>query len=162
MSDPAVGACAPVAFRATHRNLLPVYKTSRSTGADICSRVDIKLPPFKTIKVATGVFFDHAHPAMQNHHLTKDLYDVQVRLRSSWGLRGLVQPNAPATIDLDYQDEICVLLLNTKNYEIEITKGTPIAQIIINLAFRAANADVLKQQRNGGFGSTDTQGTRHD
>jgi dUTP pyrophosphatase len=67
----------------------------------------------------------------------------------------LSQPNAPATIDLDYRDEICVLLFNPKNLDFHITRGTRIAQLVISLAFRGANLPVSLDERVGGFGSTD-------
>jgi dUTP pyrophosphatase len=151
----AIGATAPIAFRATHSDLLPIYKTSHATGADVCARVDTVVAPFKTTKVPTGVFIDHGHPAMASYMQHKTLYDVQLRLRSSWALRGLIQPNAPATIDLDYRDEICVLLFNPKNLDFHITRGTRIAQLVISLAFRGANLPVSLDERVGGFGSTD-------
>ena len=47
----------------------------------------------------------------------------QIRLRSSWGLKGLLMPNAPGTIDEDYRGEIKVMLHNLTSFDIKINAG---------------------------------------
>ena len=111
---------------------------------------------------------------MNSHYL-------QVALRSSLGKAGLIMPNGVGIIDMDYRDEIKVIIHNpiTHIFNIEkedmslftyghsnkkgcmseniaIKKGQRIAQITLlehKSEFFGIESDVV---RNGGLGSTDT------
>lgn len=82
----------------------------------------------------------------------------QLRLRSSIALRrGLVMPNAPATVDSDYPGEWLVIVTNTLAEPVEIEHLERIAQIVFN---RVEVVDwtrgevTASSERTGGFGST--------
>jgi dUTP pyrophosphatase len=84
--------------------------------------------------------------------------EAQLRLRSSIAFRrGLVMPNAPATIDADYPDEWMVLVTNTLQEPVRIDHLERIAQIVFN---RVETAEWrpgrvgISSDRTGGLGST--------
>ena len=57
-------------------------------------------------------------------------YSGSIRLRSSLGKEGWIIPNAPGTIDSDYRGEICILLTNTSNHAMVLTRGLRVAQLV--------------------------------
>lgn len=84
--------------------------------------------------------------------------EAQLRLRSSIAFRrGLIMPNAPATIDPDYPGEWMILVTNTLPEPVEIQHLERVAQIVFN---RVETVDwrpgrvVISSDRTGGFGST--------
>jgi len=104
---------------------------------------------------------------------------LQLMLRSSLGKKGLILPNNVGVIDLDYKDEIKMIIHNpivtiTKdlellgaeeynemgcglNWEYKIKKGDKIGQITLlehKSYLFGIESDV---ERNGGFGSTDKE-----
>ena len=84
--------------------------------------------------------------------------EAQLRLRSSLAFRrGLIMPNAPATIDSDYPGEWLVLVSNTTPLPVTIEHGERIAQIVFNryerVEFTAGTVGV-SSERTGGVGST--------
>lgn len=86
-------------------------------------------------------------------------YEAQIRLRSGIGKKGLVIPNAPGTIDSDYQGEIAVLLMATSDRLVEIRPGDRVAQMVFCPVARPEFREVCvfsdKTDRGeGGFGST--------
>jgi dUTP pyrophosphatase len=84
--------------------------------------------------------------------------EAQLRLRSSVAFRrGLVMPNAPATIDPDYPGEWLVLVTNTLDHPVEIHHLERIAQIVFARvqapAFEPGEVTITSD-RTGGVGST--------
>lgn len=86
-------------------------------------------------------------------------YEAQLRARSGMALKkGIILPNAPATIDSDYRGEIKVILANISSETQHIAQGERIAQMVV------ARHEVVQWQvvenltntpRNeDGFGST--------
>jgi dUTPase len=103
---------------------------------------------------------------MNSHYL-------QLMLRSSIGKKGLILPNGVGIIDLDYKDEIKMIIHNpakliglgngfhrpyligaegTNTYDIK--KGDKIAQITLIEHKSALFGIDTDEERNGGFGST--------
>jgi dUTP pyrophosphatase len=85
-------------------------------------------------------------------------YEAQVRPRSGTSFRtGLAIPNAPGTIDPDYNGEWGVLVRNDGAGPLVIRHGDRIAQMVITkyevLEFQEA-AVTRTTERDGGFGST--------
>ena len=74
------------------------------------------------------------------------------------GLKGLIIPNSPATIDCDYTGEICILLTNISGHVLEVHKGDRIAQMILHkheeISFNEVAELHVTNRGNGGFGST--------
>ena len=131
----------------------PEYKTEGAAGFDIASNEDVVMQSGETVLVGTGL-----------HFVLMPGYEAQIRLRSSWGLKGLIIPNAPGTIDEDYRGEIKVMMHNLTPIPININKGERIAQVICARSYCPKiyimdsdewNSPLNKTLRGeGGFGST--------
>jgi len=101
---------------------------------------------------------------------------LQLMLRSSLGKKGLILPNGIGIIDLDYKDEIKIIIHNPivtitrdldilgccednemdadLNWEYRIKKGDKIAQIMLCEHKSYLFGIETGTERNGGFGST--------
>ena len=130
------------------KGVLPVYQTSGSTGADLRCTEQFTIEPGETKLVGTGLY-------IEDHQQTDRLsLDIQIRSRSSLAIKGLIVKNAPATIDVDYRDEIKVMLLNNSGVTQSITAGFRIAQLVVGAAFKLPEFGEKDATRTGGFGST--------
>tara|TARA_Y100000310_G_C20661046_1_gene804818 strand:+ start:412 stop:1056 length:645 start_codon:yes stop_codon:yes gene_type:complete len=86
-------------------------------------------------------------------------YEIQMRPRSGLAWKyGLTVLNAPGTIDEDYREEVCAIIVNTSRKVQDIRLGDRIAQIVPAkvelLELEEAKLEPAKA-RKGGFGSTD-------
>ena len=131
-------------------NPLPGYATADAAGMDIHAFIDeaIVLQPFERKLIPTGLYIE----------LPKG-YEAQLRARSGNALKkGLILPNAPATIDADYRGEIGVILANISQEAQTILPGDRIAQMVIakHEQVQWEMVDNLKNTHRGegGFGST--------
>lgn len=131
-------------------NPLPQYATPLSAGMDICAHLEhpLDIAPSKRVLVPTGLFIEL--PAG---------YEAQLRMRSGLALKkGLILPNAPATIDADYRGEIKIIIANISDQVQTIAPGERVAQLVIarHETIQWALADQLSdtQRGIGGFGST--------
>jgi dUTP pyrophosphatase len=84
--------------------------------------------------------------------------EAQLRLRSSAAFRrGLIMPNAPATIDPDYPGEWMVIVSNAISEPVTVEHGERIAQIVFS-RFETVRWDAglvgVTSSRTGGIGST--------
>lgn len=135
----------------TSSHPLPSYATVGSAGMDLYAQLPdapLHLAPLQRVLVPTGLYI--ALPTG---------YEAQLRARSGLALKkGLILPNAPATIDSDYRGEIKVMIANLSDQIQTITHGERIAQMVV--AQHATVTWLPTQQldttdRNtGGFGST--------
>lgn len=113
-------------------------------------------------------FLSEQHQKNYNH-FASILY-FMLCLRSSLGAKGLILPNGHGVIDIDYKDEIKMIIhnpINSADYmsagEVEwghkfiIKRGDKIGQLILNRhAGGLLPTEYTKdEERNGGFGSTD-------
>lgn len=130
---------------------LPRYSHPGDAGADITTRVDVRLAPGERATVPTGVKV--ALP---------DGYVALVHPRSGLASKhGITVVNAPGTVDAGYRGEISVTLLNTDAREtVILTVGDRIAQLVIqrveHAAFIAVESLPGSHRGDGGFGSTGT------
>tara|TARA_R110000787_G_scaffold11037_1_gene37010 strand:- start:1989 stop:2459 length:471 start_codon:yes stop_codon:yes gene_type:complete len=131
----------------------PEYQTSKASGFDIASNEDVVIQPGETELIGTGL-----------HFVLTPYHEAQIRLRSSWGLKGLLMPNAPGTIDEDYRGEIKVMLHNLTSLPIKINVGERVAQVVCTKSLRPKIHILDSNEYNspkyntlrgdGGFGST--------
>src|SRR5690606_7117433 len=121
---------------------------------DVCSAErDFVIEPGERRAVSTGLRMELPP------HL-----ECQVRPRSGLALRhGLTLPNTPATIDPDYRGELKVILWNSGDEPVPITRGMRIAQLVFA---RFETPSVVEVQGigetargTGGFGSTGLHAT---
>ena len=128
---------------------IPVYKTHRSSGADVYSAEDFVLRPGERRMIHTGVYLE-----------IPDGYEVQVRSRSGLALNyGIIVLNSPGTIDSDYQGECNVILMNAGQDIWACKKGERIAQFVFAPVVRGMFQRMLKFSKEtergaGGFGHT--------
>jgi dUTP pyrophosphatase len=131
---------------------LPAYQSDRAAGLDLLAAVPAGAPvtiaPGERAVIPTGIVI--ALPAG---------HEGQIRPRSGIALRyGVTVLNSPGTIDADYRGEIQVILVNLGAENIEITRGTRIAQLIVAPIVQvkiveSGRLDATGRQ-GGGFGST--------
>jgi dUTP pyrophosphatase len=101
--------------------LRPIYAHFGDAGADLCSAIDVIIPPGERMLVGTGV-----HVAIPRG------YVGLVHPRSGLALKhGITVLNAPGTIDAGYLGEIGVILYNTSDKYFAVGVGDRIAQLVI-------------------------------
>lgn len=119
----------------------------------------------------------------QDYYEFMNSHYLQLMLRSSLGKKGLNIPNGVGVIDLDYKDEIKVLIHNPicftsaegehdylthcksgadDRVRYTITKGEKIAQIILLEHQSYLFGIDTEEERVGGFGSTDNNKMRNE
>jgi len=128
----------------------PVRSTAQSAGLDIFARCDNTIPIGGVELVKTGLTFE----TQVEDHL---YWFIDLRIRSSLALNGVMLANGAGVIDADYAgNEIGVLLYNTTDEPYHIPKGEKIAQMIImpHHSNEAKGVTFKYDKREGGFGST--------
>lgn len=129
----------------------PFYNYGSDSGFDLYSTETLEIPSFGRVLVPTGLSFD-----------IKDGFEIQVRSKSGLALKqGLMVLNSPGTVDNGYTGEVQVIVFNTNNHPVTITKGMKIAQAVlcpvvngkwVNLVEQTKIND--KERGENGFGST--------
>ena len=130
----------------------PEYKTAGSAGADLYSCFEseedkIIIKPFEIKAISTKIAVELPIG-----------FELQVRPRSGFALKGITIPNAPGTVDNDYRGELIVILQNLGTEDFIIEHAMRVAQIVIApyFQFEFAEGDQLSEtsRGEGGFGST--------
>lgn len=140
----------------------PAYMTAASAGADLKSTENLVIPPGTVGRVPTGVFIEGVEWEKVPQGFIPEL---QIRARSGLAFKKQITlANGVGTIDADYPDEICVLLMNLGKDPFVISPGDRIAQLVANLVPRitdciggnlpAPASQKSENTRTGGFGST--------
>lgn len=127
---------------------LPQYKTSGSSGFDLCSTEKHVIQPFGCALIGTGLRVQ-----------IPDGYELQIRSRSGLAARDRIFVlNSPGTIDSDYRGEIKVILFNLHKFGwFYVNPGDRIAQGVLcpivkaNFVLEELNET---ERGEGGFGST--------
>ncbi len=133
----------------------PAYMTEASAGADLKSTEHLVIPPGRVGRVPTGVFIE-----LVEWHKVPDGFIPELQIRARSGLafkKQITLANGIGTIDADYPDEICVLLINLGQEAFIVEPGDRIAQLVVNLVGRLPLTPIspeLSSARTGGFGST--------
>ena len=125
-------------------------QTTGASGYDLYNLEDRTIMPGETHVIGTGSHFEIPNG-----------FEGQVTLRSSYGKRGVVIPNAPGIIDSDYRGEVKVILSNISRVPVEMPAGHRFAQIRFTKVpvVHILNVESLNNldetaRGNGGFGST--------
>ena len=137
---------------AEHADLVPIYATSGSAGADIKANLKepLTIPSGVMRMIPTGIRLE-----------IPEGYEVQIRPRSGLAAKSMVTVlNSPGTIDSDYRGEIMVLLINHGTHDFEVTHGMRIAQMVVMPVSQArffTSSELTHSVRGeGGFGHTGT------
>lgn len=126
--------------------VMPVYKTSQSSGFDFVARTCDVLFPGEVKVFPTGLFLTDSVPVG---------FELQVRSRSGLAAKhGVVVVNSPGTVDRDFRQEIGVILINHGKEPFFVTEDMRIAQGVFCPIIQAPGIPVEEVVRSGGFGST--------
>lgn len=157
-----------VKFRRLHKDAgIPEYQTSGAAGMDLVWDGTISYggrrgpepacfedEPWYVLEPECSVVWFHTGLAIE----IPTGYEGQARARSSTGGKGIIIPNAPATIDSDYRGELVVMLVNVGVDEVRIERGDRIAQLVIAPVAQATIVEVEELSETargtGGLGST--------
>jgi len=172
-------------FKVLENGKMPTRGSKYSAAVDLYASEDVVIGVGETAMVGLGVCVDELKIKEKLYPMSKPFngFDIeknrdsykkflnthylQLMLRSSLGKKGLIIPNGVGVIDLDYKDEIKVLIHNPIKFrdvwairemqwvdEFHIKKGDNIAQITLlehkSYLFGIESDEVC----NGGFGST--------
>lgn len=151
MTQPAVGreAVDVLVVRLDAELPLPSYAHPGDAGLDLCSTVDLEVPPHGRALAPTGIAI--ALP---------DGWAAFIHPRSGLAVReGLTVANAPGTVDAGYRGEIKVALVNLDaRSAVTVRRGERIAQLVVQRVGRVLFHEVEhlpgSARGDGGFGST--------
>ena len=129
----------------------PTYAYPSDSGFDLTSVEDIDIVAFGRVLVPTGIKLS-----------IPEEYEIQVRPKSGLALNyGLTVLNTPGTVDSGYNGEIKVIVFNSSNGPVKITKGMKIAQAVLCPVVCGKWIDIVKvsevenkDRSDKGFGST--------
>ena len=130
---------------------VPSYAYPSDSGFDLRSTIEINIPPFGRALIPTGIKLS-----------IPEEYEIQVRPKSGLALnQGLTVLNTPGTVDSGYVGEIKVIVFNTNNETVTISKGMKIAQAVLcpvvcgkYVSLELTNKVDDKDRGDKGFGST--------
>jgi dUTP pyrophosphatase len=127
---------------------IPQRQTPGSAGYDLEAYESVTLYPNEPTLVPTGL----------TAYMPDDEF-LAIYIRSSLALkRGIFLANSVGIIDSDYAgNHIQIMLINMTNQPQTIEAGERIAQGIFQKYLTTQNDQPIKEQRSGGFGSTDTR-----
>jgi len=130
---------------------VPSYAYPSDSGFDLRSTIEVNIPPFGRALIPTGIKLS-----------IPEEYEIQVRPKSGLALnQGLTVLNTPGTVDSGYVGEIKVIVFNTNNETVTVSKGMKIAQAVlcpvvcgkyVSLELTSKVDD--KDRGDKGFGST--------
>lgn len=130
---------------------MPSYAYPSDSGFDLCSTAEINIGPFGRALVPTGIKLS-----------IPDEYEIQVRPKSGLAInQGLTVLNTPGTVDSGYNGEIKVIVFNTNNHTVTISKGMKVAQAVLcpvvngkYVSLELVEKVEEKDRGDNGFGST--------
>jgi dUTP pyrophosphatase len=130
---------------------VPSYAYPSDSGFDLRSTIEINIPPFGRSLIPTGIKLS-----------IPEEYEIQVRPKSGLALnQGLTVLNTPGTVDSGYVGEIKVIVFNTNNETVTVSKGMKIAQAVLcpvvcgkYVSLELTNKVDDKDRGDKGFGST--------
>jgi len=130
---------------------IPSYAYPSDSGFDLRSSIEINIPPFGRSLIPTGIKLS-----------IPEEYEIQIRPKSGLALnQGLTVLNTPGTVDSGYVGEIKVIVFNTNNETVTVSKGMKIAQAVLcpvmcgkYVSFELTNKVDDKDRGTNGFGST--------
>jgi dUTP pyrophosphatase len=130
---------------------VPTYAYPSDSGFDLRSTVEINIPPFGRVLVPTGIKLS-----------IPEEYEIQIRPKSGLAInQGLTVLNTPGTVDSGYVGEIKIIVFNTNNETVTVSKGMKIAQAVLCpvVCGKYVSIELMdkvedKDRMDNGFGST--------
>jgi dUTP pyrophosphatase len=160
--------CFDLSFQPTDTHVTGYDKYNNPISQLINNFKEISIYPGDRLLIPTGLIFkiekrftienfadiySASSPSLQN-------YSIRLHPRSGLSLkRGLVLANSEGIVDVDYQQQVFVLLTNISSIGQTIKAGERIAQAEVTCNERVefvvlAKAPEKHSERDGGFGST--------
>ena len=138
-------------FKINKDSVTPKYNYESDSGFDLRSTVEINIPPFGRALIPTGIKLS-----------IPEEYEIQIRPKSGLALnQGLTVLNTPGTVDSGYVGEIKVIVFNTNNATVTVSKGMKIAQAVLCpvMCGKYVSIELMdnvgdKDRMDNGFGST--------
>ena len=149
----------------------PTKGSKYSACVDLYANEHVMIRPQETVKIKLGVCIDINQSYLVDYLRLKSLevvapeaipdfieafmgsHYMQLEPRSSVRANGLI--SGTGIIDLDFKDEIQLILTNVSNNPQQILKGSKIAQVTI-LEHKVSLFGIeSEEERTGGFGRTD-------
>jgi len=152
MSEENYNNCLSI-YKANERAIIPTKGTLNSAGYDLYSIDEYIILPWDKAIIKTGLQIR-----------TPVGYYGRIASRSGLSVKKNLEVGA-GVIDHDYQGEVCVILRNFSNEQVEIKMGERCAQLIIepyaNVEIKKINEPLNNifndtSRNSGGFGSTGT------
>jgi dUTP pyrophosphatase len=130
---------------------VPTYAYPSDSGFDLRSTVEINIPPFGRALIPTGIKLS-----------IPEEYEIQIRPKSGLAInQGLTVLNTPGTVDSGYVGEIKIIVFNTNNETVTVSKGMKIAQAVLCpvVCGKYVSIELMdkvedKDRMDNGFGST--------
>jgi len=141
-------------FKVKDSRFLPQRQTAHSAGLDVKARSIICCHPQRIAFVPIGVWIDQSS---HDYFELRETHYIGLYIRSSLAKKGLMLANGTGIIDMDYPNEIMMMIYNAGTDSYTIMEGDRIGQIIIqphNSAQIAEGWECVTDTREGGFGST--------
>jgi dUTP pyrophosphatase len=174
-------------FKAIDGGMLPKRSTKYSAGFDVFANETVQVGAGETKLIGLGIMLDDEEISKAIHgkyniEQFKASFMLELCLRSSLGVKGLILPNGHGVIDMDYRGEMKMIIHNpiteehvtwwvdtilnmvgikqrfnndnTANYTIK--KGDKIGQLILKRheGILMPESYTENNERDGGFGST--------
>jgi len=141
-------------FVSIDQGKLPEAQTSLSAGYDVFSNEELEILPGERKLIKLGIKLD------TSKFKTKDIKNLYLGLylRSSLGnKKGMSIPNGMGLIDIDYKDEIMMILINLSKEKFVINRYDRLGQLVFQKHYgKKLLGDSFRKAslREGGLGST--------
>jgi len=161
--------CFDLSFQPTSNVVTGYDSFNAPVERDINGFGEVSIYPGDRLLIPTGLIFKieryvtietFADIAKYDDELPLQNYSIRLHPRSGLSLKkGLILANSEGIVDVDYQEEVFVLLTNVSKMHQTIRRGDRIAQAEVAtnepFAFKVLTARPEKHsERSGGFGST--------
>jgi len=161
--------CFDLSFQPTSNVVTGYDSFNASVERDVNGFGEVSIYPGDRLLIPSGLIFKieryvtietFADIARHDDELPLQNYSIRLHPRSGLSLKkGLILANSEGIVDVDYQEEVFVLLTNVSKMHQTIRRGDRIAQaeVVSNnpFAFKVLTTRPEKHsERSGGFGST--------
>lgn len=142
-------------FKSINSGKLPERATKFSAGFDVFSNVDTIVEAGSTSFIPLGIAIDLSNwEERYKENVLLPTHYLALHIRSSLRARGLTSLGT-GIIDMDYEDEIMMIIHNPSKELYAIGRGSKIGQLIICRHEGFLLPEYTKDdKRVGGFGST--------
>ena len=163
----SLATCFDLSFQPTEETVKGYDKYNNPISQYVNSFGEISIYPGDRLLIPTGLIFKieqritiETFADISRKDLPLQNHSIRLHPRSGLSLKkGLILANSEGVVDVDYQEEVFVLLTNISEIGQTIRRGDRIAQaeVVCNEPFYIAIVNTRPEkhsERSGGFGST--------